>query len=100
MRGGVVGYSHNGEHRIETPIVNVNAAIHDKEIIYVMHLAVSVDHRGFRVVAHSASSSLMLPSAQAHPRGLLPSGDCSGLLEPSLGFGHEESCHFHRVRVV
>jgi hypothetical protein len=30
MRGGVVGYSHNGEHRIETPIRNVNAAIHDK----------------------------------------------------------------------
>ena len=30
MSGGVVGYSHNGEHRIETPIRNVNAAIHDK----------------------------------------------------------------------
>ena len=30
MSGGVVSYSHNGEHRIETPIRNVNAAIHDK----------------------------------------------------------------------
>jgi len=44
VSGGVIGDGHNGERWIEPPIRNVNAAIHDKKVIDVMHLAVSVDH--------------------------------------------------------
>ena len=62
---------------IEAAVGDVQTSIGHEEVVDFMDLAVSVRHRGFRVVAHAAGAGLVLAAAESQaghvaPRLLVP----------------------------
>src|SRR5579862_308674 len=62
--GRIVGDRHDRQRGIEASIGDVNAAVHDKQILHVVHAAILVDDGRLRIVSHAAGASLMLAPAQ------------------------------------
>ena len=87
MFRGVVGDRHDGERGIEATIVDVDAAVHHKQIVHIMDPAVLINDRGLRIVAHAAGTGLVLAATQAGAGQERPGGYRSGLFQYGFGLG-------------
>ena len=63
--GGAVGDGHDGQHRIEAAVGDVDAAVDHEQVVIVVDPAVLIDDRGLGIVAHAAGAGLVLAAAEA-----------------------------------
>ena len=82
----VVGDGHDGEHRIESAVGHVHAAVDHEDVVDIVQLAVAVHHGTVRIVAHAARAGLVLAGGDAFGMPAMSDGiDGAGLLEPRFG---------------
>lgn len=63
MVGNPIGQGHDRQGWIEPAIGDMQTGVGDKQVFYLMNLAITVRDGGFGVVAHAAGAGLVLPPA-------------------------------------